>query len=550
MIKFFKASTQVMMKETVWFLLIIGLHLATSAKKSSKMKDLLREESQKTVLKTPKANTTPETPQKECYKCSSGFHTGSKIHPMNFEYKGKHGWMTSKEAEDNCEADLACGGFAFYGVDAPNRHHFIFFVHYVPVHGIKKPLYETDLLWTFYRTYKKIIVLPGRPHIMHRKIKSIKTTPEILDGVKLAQIQSWPYSPDLLSVSYKLDGSDVIGQKRFQFSDHNFKDSQWRTIINHDTSSQETASAIIDGSTWGLHKSCKSYEKPLLNIDLRFHPDLHSNIQELDCRAGIDKETFESEIVRKKVPVVLKGCQTKIDGIEDVHWEGSALMGDEGKQQQQKLQMLSYDQIDKLRKNHAVLNVKGKIATFQMKEPFVPIDLDGELDNEEFLVSLKTKGKGQVLTIDGTRDTFNVQVDGVKWWTIFPSGLTSSAMFQCSYDDDDIKYWKASAWFNAIQPQLYFTEYFGKPVIHAMQHPGDILYLPSNSLFSTYAVEDSLDVAKHIKTVGTIDTSKPDITKLVNLSDKAIVRQRQQLSREWAEIQQKSTEINAATMFG
>ena len=92
-----------MMKETVWFLFIIGLHLATSAKKSSKMKDLLREESQKTVLKTPKANTIPETPQKECYKCSSGFHIGSKIHPMNFEYKGKHGWMTSKEAEDNCE---------------------------------------------------------------------------------------------------------------------------------------------------------------------------------------------------------------------------------------------------------------------------------------------------------------------------------------------------------------------------------------------------------------------------------------------------------------
>lgn len=543
------------MKAIVWFL-FVGLHLSVSAKKSSKMKDLLKEEGQKPVSENPKVTTTLEKPQKECYKCSSGFHTGSKIHPMNFEYKGQHGWMTSKEAADKCETDMACGGFAFYGVDVPNRLHFIFFVHYIPFYGIKKPLFETDLLWTFYRTHKKIIVLPGRPHIMHRKIKSIKTTPEILDSVKLAQIQSWPYSTDLLSVSYKLDGSDIIGQKRFQFSDHNFKDVQWRTIINHDTSSQEAASAIIDGSTWGLHKSCKSYEKPLLNVELRFHPDLHSNIQELDCRAGIDKETFELEIVRKRVPVILKGCQNNIDGIEDVHWEGSVLlMGDEERQQQQSLQMLS-DQIDKLRKNHAVLNLKGKMPTFQMKEPFVPIDLDDELDNKESLVSLKTKGKGQVLGIDGTRDTFNVQVDGVKWWTIFPSGLSSSGLFQCVYDDN-IKHsrvglhWKASAWFNTIQPQLYFTEYFGKPVIHAMQHPGDILYLPSNSLFSTYAVEDSLDVEKHLMTVGTIDKSKPDITKLVNLSDKAIVRQRQHLSREWEDIQQKSTEgLNAATMFG
>ena len=496
------------------------------------MKDLLKEESQKPIKKSlPKENTL-ETAENECYQCSSGFHTGGKIHPMNFEHK-MHGWMTSEEASQKCEKDEGCGGFAFHGVDVPGRQHFIFFVYYIPFHSIKKPLHESDLLWTFYRTHKKVIVLPGRPHIMHRKIKSIKAIPE--------NMQSWPFASDLMSVSYSLDGSDILGQKRFQFSDHNFKDSRWKTVINHDTPAVKNASsAILDGSTWTLHRSCKAYEKPLERVDLRFHPDLHSNIQILDC-SQVDKGTFESEIVRKKIPVLLKNCQTKVEGIEDVHWEGPVLMEGE----QQNLQMLTYDQINKLRGNHAVLNLRGKMPHFKLNEPFVPKDLE-EPEEEEGLASLKTEGKGRILDFDRTHDTFNLQLSGVKWWTLFPSGQRSA--FQCQYDDD-VKHWKESAWFNSIQPQLYFTHFHGRPIIHAMQHPGDILYLPSNSLFSTYAVEDSLDVEKHIMTVGTIDESRSDITKLTNLSDKAVIRQRQELSTQWKDIQQKSVGLNAATMF-
>ena len=511
-----------------------------AAKKSSKLKDMLAQEDQKPPKGIAKE---PEKEDGNCKKCSSGFHKGF-IDSMRFEYRDQHGWMTSKEAELKCENDLACGGFTFYGVDVPSRKHFVYFVHFIPFEDMREPLYESELLWTFYRTHKKIIVLPGKPHIMHRKIKNIQLTEE-LKGGNLSEIKSWPYK-DLLSFTFKKDGSEIIGQKRFQFSDHNFKESQWQTVIrNENLKLSGEKNNIVDGSTWSLHRSCRPYEKPLENINLRFHPELHSNIKVLNCHE-IDKEQFEQSYVRKKIPVIIKGCEASVDGIEDILWDGSVLIDN----QQQNLQMLTHNQVEKLNKNQAVLNIQGKINGVSIKENFLPEDLEGNEDTST--AAIKTKGKGQILGWEEKHDSINFQVSGTKWWVIIPPGCLGLPM-HCVWDYLSYKeqnfHWKASAWFDSIQPQLYFTNFYGRPVIHAMQKPGDIIYLPSNSKFSSYAVEDSLEITKLMTTVGTLDESPLDVTKLDDPLDKAVARQRNQLSREWEEIVGNQQGLNFATMF-
>ena len=63
--------------------------------------------------------------------------------------KKKHGVMTSKEAVEICETDLACGGFSFYGSNEnSDEKHFIFFVHYI---HFTKGIETKDSMWTTYR---------------------------------------------------------------------------------------------------------------------------------------------------------------------------------------------------------------------------------------------------------------------------------------------------------------------------------------------------------------------------------------------------------------
>ena len=86
-----------------------------------------------------------------------------QIHHKDFEYKmlNNDSLMTSEAAVKLCELDSACGGFTFHGIDAPNKKHNIFFVHFIPFGGIK--IYgKYSFLWNTYRSNKTILRLPGK----------------------------------------------------------------------------------------------------------------------------------------------------------------------------------------------------------------------------------------------------------------------------------------------------------------------------------------------------------------------------------------------------
>ena len=91
---------------------------------------------------------------------SYGWHHGS-INYKKFEYKGQLAFMSSEEAVTKCETDHACGGFTFYGVDVPNRKHYIFFDHFIPFGSIMKKG-KSSVLWNTYRSAKKVIRLSGK----------------------------------------------------------------------------------------------------------------------------------------------------------------------------------------------------------------------------------------------------------------------------------------------------------------------------------------------------------------------------------------------------
>ena len=89
------------------------------------MKNMLKDASEKKCdLKN--LNNNQQNVKKDISDNSTGYglQNGS-INCKNFEYKNQHSFMTSEEAIAKCETDFACGGFTFYGIDVPNRKHFV-----------------------------------------------------------------------------------------------------------------------------------------------------------------------------------------------------------------------------------------------------------------------------------------------------------------------------------------------------------------------------------------------------------------------------------------
>ena len=131
-----------------------------SAKQINKMKNMLKEASEKTDLKNLR---NKQNVKKGNSDNAYGLQSGS-ISYKNFEYQNQHSFMTSEEAISKCDTDVACGGFTFYGIDVPNRKHYIFFVHFIPFGSIMKNG-KSSLLWNTYRSTKKVIRLSGKVKI-------------------------------------------------------------------------------------------------------------------------------------------------------------------------------------------------------------------------------------------------------------------------------------------------------------------------------------------------------------------------------------------------
>ena len=83
-------------------------------------------------------------------------------------------------------------------------------------------------MWTSYRSKKKVLILPGKPHMRRIKLH-VKIHEDILAG---NDPKSWTFSDEIVSVSYSK--TEASGQPTFTLQDHDFKATGWKTMIAYD----------------------------------------------------------------------------------------------------------------------------------------------------------------------------------------------------------------------------------------------------------------------------------------------------------------------------
>ena len=508
----------------IWLFLFVVIE---AKQPSKKLKGLLQNAEQEVPTKT---KIKLRDAEDECKICRSGFHKGI-INPIWFEYVGKHGIMTADEAVSICEKDLACGGFTFYGHYLPDRKYFVYFVHYIPFisgEGIDSIilLKRNDWLWTTYRSKKKVIILSGKPYLSQTKIPL-----KLSEGHKKNEFDGeWPYEKKIVAVSYKADFSEAKGHTNFQFEDQNYANKEWKTIIRNEP---EATKSITDGSTWTLKTCCRPYEKPLADVQLRFTPKLHDNIQTIQCH---QLEDFEDKFVRFKIPVKITGCK-KVPSIvlDQLQWTGK--IG--------KIGAKSFD----------VIGMEDKERRELFKDNFLG-KLEAPLDSEEleFSNDVGKRSSANVIYVSGgcgqhlngqKMDFFDIQIKGTKWWAIPPPMARNYLCGGCTDLDDTDNFWTTNAWFDSIQPQLYFSRFYGREFSMTMQNPGDIIYVPYGQSPHFYAVEDSLSLTKQQITVGNLDQEsiEVDAEKLTAKIDFEMIKKN---SEEWAryEIEMKDAPLS------
>jgi len=499
------------------------------AKKSKKLKEMLKTAEntiaiQDELLKNRRESMKSKKVVKneECQLCLPGFHTG-RIHSSAFEYKKKHGIMTSEKAVEICETDLACGGFTFYGSNEnPDKKHYMFFVHYIPVtQGIETEdlTWPRDqrgfLTWNTYRSKKKVLVLSGKSHL--RKIKlPVTINDDIMNGI---ESKSWPFSDEIVSVSYSKN--EANGQDTFTLQDHDFKAEGWKTFLAYD---KTHTNMVKDGNTWSLNRGCHSYPKPLENVALRFTGELHETIETIECEKLL-KEEFQDKYLKTKIPIKIKGCkEPEIKILEKFKWQGQIISRIEGDQ--------SVNVVDVTETKRKSLIEKGFLLKFENSQndmedsenhisktvfnlEFVP-EIAGDQneinDDPKFEATFISKGSGNMGKFETSKEKFDFLINGTKWWAISTAGVADA--WSCHHFINEVTtylpnsntgvqnyldpFWYAASWFNYIQPQLALTRYYGHYVYMTIQNPGEIIYIPSHCKYSNYAIDDSFSLQKVI----------------------------------------------------
>ena len=98
--------------------------------------------------------------------------------------------------------------------------------------------------------------------------------------------------------------------------------------------------------------------------------------------------------------------------------------------------------------------------------------------------------------------------------------------------------WYTAQWFDWIQPQLCFATFYGQRITMTMQDPGDIIYVPSMSKHSAYAVQDSFSVTRKQLTLGGLEHGFKNVDKeyLHDSSlDRLVLAKSQERYVEWEE---------------
>ena len=439
-----------------YFISLCFLILQLSQAKESKMKNLLKEAEQ---IKSAESTNTNKISKDDASLLYHGWHRGRIMSYNNFEYKGQHGWMTSKEAVKKCDIDPACGGFTFFGFDVEDQKHYIFFVTYIPFNGIRKREIVIDnLLWNTYRSIKKVIRIPGKPHILHHK--NVVTDPDVIKTVQKSieqnqPLENWPLNK---YVSLIYDNGIVYGHNDMIYKDQNFNAASAVTFIRNEKVALPEAQ-IIDGSTFEYNFRCKNYSKPLQDTNLRFDSESEDNILVRACNT-ISREDFDKNFIQTKTPVKLKGCfnSEKLKTQEKIPkglWQSVVKTNPDNDAKAKSFELSNFE-LQKFSNQNLAIKA-SMVKKFSILDEFLLYPKLNDLINTTSKVKFNSENTGNIKE-KYILDQLYFQQRGKSWLISVPQVTTNYA---CTFSDKTLSenlIYEASSWFNHFQPQLKFEK--------------------------------------------------------------------------------------------
>ena len=343
-------------------------------------------------------------------------------------------------------------------------------------------IFNKDETWQTYRTHKRLITLPGKPHLIHQKF------PLKVDAVNE---NIFELKPDLAAIAWS--DLEAVGQNQFVMQDHNFKAEGWKTTLKH--FQQNESNFVLDGNMWTFGNSCPCYNKPLEDPELRFTPEAHDNIETINCDQ-FTFELFKKKHLNRLVPLKIVGCKKSKLDLKEAIWNGLLYNGEETR---------NFASMIEMQRQSSMKSGFHIDAVSDMKEDFFEemFPSSNSIEGEVILkAEFKSEGRGKIIA-SMNQESFFKQIDGTKWWVITPAGYNRNIKcvdYSASYKKGETNvqegFWETAAWFNQIQPQLCFKTYFGRQVIMTLQNPGDIIYVPPHCQYSYYSTKDSLSAFK------------------------------------------------------
>ncbi|XP_023337022.1 uncharacterized protein LOC111708023 isoform X2 [Eurytemora carolleeae] len=235
----------------------------------------------------------------------SGFYTG-RIKEGMFEYSDLNGLMTAEEGATLCEEDLQCAGFTFRGVYSVDVPHELYFFHYVStIHFSQKNPHFWG--WTSYRVNRDYILMRGKLSSPELEVEDLNTwergsTWELDLNQNPAEAERVCQQTTNCVGLAQFKQERVVMLESVQFWDRSSSEN-WTTLVSlHPGNNQ-----ILDRDTTNINKCCP--ETPFFTeIDIS-NTEIPMMIKKIRC--NISKEEFLENYVKKRIPVILKGCLNK-----------------------------------------------------------------------------------------------------------------------------------------------------------------------------------------------------------------------------------------------
>ena len=101
-------------------------------------------------------------------------------------------------------------------------------------------------------------------------------------------------------------------------------------------------------------------------------------------------------------------------------------------------------------------------------------------------------------------DAWNTLVRGHKWWIIYPEGVEveeTTCEQGCSEDHTFVKQWYGSIGVNAARTEYPNDKY----AYHALQKPGETIYVPDILVHSVFNMDDTIAVTRNYGSVANLD---------------------------------------------